>query len=90
MAFQKATGFQVCIKNRDDKWVTWATFDQQWKADRHKDWLELQESLEGRRIFPSVVVKVLLEPLPSCNCGAAQDPGSCGHHPSCPMKATEG
>lgn len=27
---------------------------------------------------------------PSCNCGASSDPGSCGHHPSCPMKKVEG
>lgn len=25
-----------------------------------------------------------------CECGASRDPGSCGHHPLCPMKAIEG
>lgn len=25
-----------------------------------------------------------------CNCGADRDPGSCGHHPDCPLKEIEG
>lgn len=27
---------------------------------------------------------------PRCTCGAHGDPGSCGHHPSCPLKEIEG
>jgi len=27
---------------------------------------------------------------PKCDCGASNDPGACGHHPSCPMKKVEG
>lgn len=27
---------------------------------------------------------------PKCNCGCWGDPGCCGHHPNCPMKAVEG
>ncbi len=27
---------------------------------------------------------------PECTCGASTDPGSCGHHPDCPLKPIEG
>jgi activating signal cointegrator 1 len=49
---------------------------------------------QGLFDVPDVVVAEAIEAIDGppirCTCGAANDPGSCGHHPACPMKAREG
>ena len=63
------------------------------RADRN-DWIVRGIKGEVYAIKPDIFEETYDEVgdphAPRCTCGAANDIGSCGHHPDCPMKAIEG